>query len=65
MSPTPTAIANSFLPSDLAGQYAGYETLRELSARPVTTVVAGHDPAVMERFTALDGDRAGLAVQIG
>jgi glyoxylase-like metal-dependent hydrolase (beta-lactamase superfamily II) len=51
--------------SDLAGQYAGYETLRELSARPGTAVVAGHDPAVMDRFTALDGDRAGLAVQIG
>lgn len=30
--------------SDLAGMYRAYELLRELDARPDTTVVAGHDP---------------------
>ena len=49
--------------ADLPQMYAGFETLRELAAagRPV---VAGHDPDVMRRYPALDGDAAGLAVSV-
>jgi hypothetical protein len=30
--------------------YGAYETLRQLAATPDTSVVPGHDPAVMTRF---------------
>jgi glyoxylase-like metal-dependent hydrolase (beta-lactamase superfamily II) len=33
--------------TDLEGVYRGLDRVRELAARPGTTVVAGHDPAVM------------------
>jgi glyoxylase-like metal-dependent hydrolase (beta-lactamase superfamily II) len=36
--------------TELEGMYRTYETLRNLAARPGTTVVAGHDPAVMTQF---------------
>jgi glyoxylase-like metal-dependent hydrolase (beta-lactamase superfamily II) len=36
--------------TDLEGVYRGYDALRALAARPGTTVVAGHDPAVMRMF---------------
>ena len=47
--------------SDLAGMYRGYATLREY-AEAGAVLVPGHDPGVMERFAALDGEAAGLAV---
>lgn len=53
-----------FVFTDLPDLYRGYATLRELAARPNTTVVAGHDPRVMQMFTALDGDCADMAVRI-
>jgi len=40
--------------SDLPGMYRGYERLRERAAAGAT-VVAGHDPDVMRRFSRLDG----------
>jgi glyoxylase-like metal-dependent hydrolase (beta-lactamase superfamily II) len=40
---------------DLAEMYRGYELLRELAARPGAVLVAGHDPAVCERFPSDDG----------
>jgi glyoxylase-like metal-dependent hydrolase (beta-lactamase superfamily II) len=49
--------------SDLAGMYRGYATLRDY-ADGGAVLVPGHDPAVMERFAALDGDAAGLAVRL-
>ena len=50
--------------ADLPEMYAGFETLRQLAA-PGRPVIAGHDPDVMRRFPALDGDAAGLAVSVG
>jgi len=38
--------------TDLAEMYRGYEVLRELNARPDTTVIAGHDPRVTMMFEA-------------
>ncbi|WP_157890631.1 hypothetical protein [Mycolicibacterium goodii] len=35
---------------DRMGMYEAFEYLRELDAQPHTTIVAGHDPAVTERF---------------
>lgn len=53
-----------FVFTDLPDLYRGYARLRELAARPDTTIVAGHDPRVMTMFTALDGDCADMAVRI-
>ena len=41
---------------DLEGMYRGYDMLRRIEARPGTTVVAGHDPAVMGMFGAVADD---------
>jgi glyoxylase-like metal-dependent hydrolase (beta-lactamase superfamily II) len=49
---------------DLEGMYRGYELLRTLAARPGTSLVAGHDPAVMTRYTALDDTCADLAAPV-
>lgn len=40
---------------DLDEMYRGYDTLRELAARPGTDIVAGHDPLVLQRFAPIDG----------
>ena len=48
--------------ADLAAMYRAYDTLREREEQGVT-LVAGHDPAVMDRFPAANAD-AGLAVEI-
>jgi glyoxylase-like metal-dependent hydrolase (beta-lactamase superfamily II) len=42
--------------TDLEESYRAYERLRALAATPRTTVVAGHDPAVMRRFAAVHAD---------
>jgi glyoxylase-like metal-dependent hydrolase (beta-lactamase superfamily II) len=49
---------------DLEGMYRGYDTLRQLSEQPGAVLVAGHDPAVSERFPGLTGDGEGLGVRI-
>jgi len=49
--------------SDLPEMYAAYGRLAELQASGAA-IVAGHDPAVMMRFPALDEARSGLAVLI-
>lgn len=36
--------------TDLVGVYRSFDQLRDLAARPGTTLVAGHDPAVMHMF---------------
>jgi len=38
--------------TDLVGVYRSFDELRALAARPATTIVAGHDPAVMTMFEA-------------
>jgi glyoxylase-like metal-dependent hydrolase (beta-lactamase superfamily II) len=50
--------------SDLAGMYQAYEKLRELTGEPGRVLVAGHDPLVMRRFSAVAG-LDGLAVRLG
>ena len=49
---------------DLRAMYAGYATVRELARRPGAALVVGHDPEVMNRFPALDGDAAGIGVRV-
>jgi len=41
--------------ADLAEMYAAFDRIREMEQDAGTRVVAGHDPAVTERFPALDG----------
>jgi glyoxylase-like metal-dependent hydrolase (beta-lactamase superfamily II) len=48
---------------DLAESYGALDRLRALT-RNGEPLVAGHDPLVMERFRPLDGELAGLAVEI-
>jgi glyoxylase-like metal-dependent hydrolase (beta-lactamase superfamily II) len=50
--------------ADLAGMYAAYETLRDLTASPDRVLIAGHDPRVMREFPAVPG-LDGLAVRLG
>lgn len=50
---------------DLEGMYRGFQLLRELEAEPTSHVVAGHDPAVMTRFKAVDDRCVDLTVPIG
>ncbi|MEN2738439.1 N-acyl homoserine lactonase family protein [Microbacterium sp. X-17] len=40
---------------DLEGMYHGYELLRRWEREPGTTIVAGHDPAVMSMFAPVNG----------
>jgi len=49
--------------ADLEGMYRGFDTVRELAAGGV--VVAGHDPAVLTRFTPWDAADPGFAVRAG
>lgn len=52
--------------ADLVGMYAGFDTISKmLSEGVVTTVVSGHDPETLDRFTPLDGQLAGLAAIVG
>jgi glyoxylase-like metal-dependent hydrolase (beta-lactamase superfamily II) len=50
--------------ADLAEVYEGYDTLRELSGAPGSHMVPGHDPAVMQRYPAVEGPARDFAVQI-
>jgi glyoxylase-like metal-dependent hydrolase (beta-lactamase superfamily II) len=44
--------------SDLPGMYLAYDVLAGLAAEPRTWLVAGHDPAVRDRFAPYRGDPA-------
>lgn len=50
--------------TDLPGMYATYDVLRELRDHQNAVIVAGHDPAVMERFTPSSESTRGMAVRI-
>lgn len=50
--------------ADLEAMYRGFDLLKEITAESGRVLVPGHDPLVMERFAALDGVDAGLAVRI-
>jgi len=41
--------------ANLADMYAAFDQIREMEQDAGTSVVAGHDPAVAERFAALEG----------
>jgi glyoxylase-like metal-dependent hydrolase (beta-lactamase superfamily II) len=49
---------------NLAGMYWAYDILRELDARPATTVVAGHDPRVRAQFKTVQPDCVDLIVPV-
>lgn len=49
---------------NLLDMYRAYDILRDLESGEGGIVVAGHDPAVMDRFRGIEGDGNGLAVQI-
>jgi glyoxylase-like metal-dependent hydrolase (beta-lactamase superfamily II) len=42
--------------ADLPGMYRAYDVLTSLAAQPRTWLVAGHDPAVRDRFAPYRGD---------
>jgi glyoxylase-like metal-dependent hydrolase (beta-lactamase superfamily II) len=44
--------------TDLPGMYRAYDLLADLTAEPRTWLVAGHDPAVSDRFAPYRGDPA-------
>lgn len=50
--------------ADLEEMYAAYDTVRGLIETPGTALVAGHDPAVLERFPGLEGELEGLGVLV-
>jgi glyoxylase-like metal-dependent hydrolase (beta-lactamase superfamily II) len=49
--------------TDLPGMYRAYDILRELDARPGTTVIAGHDPRLRSMFRAVQPDCIELTVR--
>ncbi len=49
--------------ADLGAMYRAYDTVAELAAGEATAIVAGHDPAVIERFAG-DGGADEFAVRI-
>ncbi len=52
--------------ADLVAMYTGFETIRALvESGEVRHLVAGHDPATLDRFTPVTGRLAGLAATIG
>lgn len=52
--------------ANLVEMYEGFDLARELLERgEVTHLVAGHDPAVLSRFTPVEGEFAQLAATIG
>jgi len=50
--------------ADLGEVYQAFDTLRELAEKPGAVLVAGHDPAVVERFPSVGGEAEGLAVRV-
>ena len=50
--------------NDLGGMYRAYDLLRELDARPGTTVVAGHDPRVGAMFQTVQPDCVDLTAPV-
>lgn len=46
--------------TELEGMYRTYERLRNLAARPSTTIIAGHDPEVMTMFDIVHENCADL-----
>jgi glyoxylase-like metal-dependent hydrolase (beta-lactamase superfamily II) len=50
---------------DLDGMVASYEIVRQLAEENGAAVVAGHDPAVLERFPALPDGPAELGALVG
>jgi glyoxylase-like metal-dependent hydrolase (beta-lactamase superfamily II) len=51
--------------ADLAQMYEAYDLLTELAAGPGAVMVPGHDPAVLDRFPALDPEYAGVVARVG
>jgi glyoxylase-like metal-dependent hydrolase (beta-lactamase superfamily II) len=50
--------------ADLVAMYRGFDTISAWLAEPGHHLVPGHDPAVMDRYPALEGELAGLGVRV-
>jgi glyoxylase-like metal-dependent hydrolase (beta-lactamase superfamily II) len=52
--------------ADLVGMYESFDAVRGMVDRgDVQHIVSGHDPSTLGRFTAAEGDLAGIAATIG
>jgi glyoxylase-like metal-dependent hydrolase (beta-lactamase superfamily II) len=51
--------------ADLPQMYQAFDTVSKIAAHPGTAFVAGHDPGVFDRFTALDSADRGFGVRVG
>lgn len=51
--------------ANLLEMYRAFDAVSTIAAEPKTRFVAGHDPAVLERFDALDPADPGLGVRVG
>ena len=50
---------------DLERMYQAFDVLSDLDRRSGLSLVAGHDPLVLERFPAISADDPGLGVRVG
>jgi glyoxylase-like metal-dependent hydrolase (beta-lactamase superfamily II) len=51
--------------ADLPQMYEAFDTVSEIAGHTGTAFVAGHDPIVFDRFTALDAADPGFGVRVG
>lgn len=51
--------------ADLPRMYQAYDTIAAMARHPGTSLVAGHDPVVFDRFKALDPNDPGFGVRVG
>ena len=51
--------------ADLPRMYQAFDAVAKIAAEPRTLFVAGHDPAVFERFDAIDPADPGFGVRVG
>lgn len=50
--------------ADVVDTYRAFDQIRDIAREPGMSVVAGHDPEVMTRFTPWEGGRAGTICRI-
>lgn len=51
--------------ADLPRMYEAFDTVSKIAGHQGTALVAGHDPAVFDRFAALDAADPGFGVRVG
>lgn len=50
--------------ADLPRRYQAFDKISRIAAEPLTSFVAGHDPEVLKRFTAIDATDTGFGVRV-